>query len=667
MSKPPITVLLVEDDEGHLFLTREALTQEGFQVEVCRTGHEALEHSQRTDYHVYVIDVKLPDLTGLEVLRRLTTLKPGIVAIIVSGHGDEMAAVEAMKAGAYDYVVKSPSMGHLATLPVVIREVLARRQLKEEREQLQNELWEHTRLLEERNMELRRANEELKRLNQLKSDFVTMVSHELRTPMSTVKEFAGIIQEGIAGPTSPEQRQYLAIIQENVDRLSRIINDLLDMAQIESGQLLLNKVMVDPVPLVQHVLQSMRPLAATKGLTLDVSASTALPGIFADEDKVTQVLINLVSNAIKFTEPGGRIEVSAFEESHDVEFSVSDTGIGIAAADLPKLFEKFQQLHRDPRETVGKGTGLGLAISKRLVELHGGRIQATSEPGRGSLFSFTLPKHQPDEIFREYLHNGIEQAKRRQSRFSISVISVTNFLELKARYGLEEANRILRELERFIKHTVRRRAGDVVTRWQRGEMVVILAEVDQAGSRAITDRIGRLVAQQTFVVGSDAVKLFIIAATATYPDEAVTDEELIKMTEMRLHQLESKKLRVLVVDDEPKTRELLRGALEHHGYEVLTASHGPEALQQLKEQAVDLILLDLMMPVMDGYELYHLLREDPRTKHVPVIIVTAKGDRKDRQLGLSHATYNYVEKPFQFEALFAKMDQVLDQREGAQR
>ncbi|MBI3011531.1 MAG: response regulator [Candidatus Omnitrophica bacterium] len=665
MEKAPISVLLVEDNEGHAVLTKGALEQEGFKVDVCRTGREGLDRVFHQDYHVHLIDVRLPDMQGIEVLRRLNTIKPGSVSIVVSGHGDEAAAVEAMKLGAYDYLVKSPQMSHLAALPLIIREVLERRHLKDEREQLQTELWEHARLLEERNAELRRANEELKQLDQLKSDFVSMVSHELRTPLATIKEFAEIMVDEIAGPVTKEQRDYLGVVKANVDRLSRFINDLLDMTKIEAGRLLLNKVLVEPQAIVEHVLQSLRPLAEAKAMTLEVSLSPVLPRIFADEDKITQVLVNLISNAIKFTNKGGQVQVRVFEQSTEVEFSVADTGVGVAPQDLPRLFEKFQQIDGGPGEGGAKGTGLGLAISKRLVELHGGHIRATSELGKGSVFSFTLPKHDPDEVFRECLRRGIEQAKRKQGCFSISVIAIPNFQQLKALYGPEETNRLLKQLELMIKQTVRRRQGDIVIRWQQGEMVVILAEVDQAGSKVIAERIKRLTTRHAFVVGGQTLTIPVVTTTATYPDEALTEDELIQITEARLRQVECRKTRVLVIDDERKVRELLREALEHRGYEVLTAAGGPEALEQLKHEPVDLILLDLMMPVMDGYEFYHVLKEDPRTKDVPVIIVTAKGDRKDRRLGLEPATYNYVVKPFQLEDLLSKMHDVLFQHRVA--
>ena len=661
MTATPITVLLFEDDEGQGFLTKEALEKEGFVVDISSTGREGLGRVLTKDYHVFLIDMKLPDIAGTEVLRRIHAMKPEAVPIIVTGHGDEVAAVEAMKLGAYDYIVKSPYMGHLAALPLVIREGLDRRHLKNEREQLQTELWEHARLLEERNAELRRANDELKRMDQLKSDLVSMVSHELRTPLATIKEFTAIIADQIAGPVSPSQQEYLGIIRGNIERLSRIIDDLLDMAKIEAGRVLLMKGFVDVLPLLTEVAESMRPLAESKGIALEVQAPERLPGVFADADKVMQVLLNLTSNAIKCMPGPGRIQLRADEQANEIQLSVVDTGIGIAAEDLPKLFEKFQQLQRVSGAGGAKGTGLGLAISKRLIELHGGRIWATSELGKGSTFSCTLPIYYAEEMFHEQLRNGIAQARRKQRHFSIIIAAVENFQEMKGRYGLEEAARLLKELETVLRGAIRRGAGDLVIRWQRGEVVVILAETDKVGAEAISMRLKQAVETRPFTANGRSLQVTVTPAHATYPDEAISEEELLRVAERQLKRCEAPRTRIMIIDDEPKIRQFVKEALELREYEVMTAAGGVDALEQLKHHPVDLILLDLMMPVMDGYEVYHLLKENLHTQDIPVIIVTAKGERKDRQLGIESASYNYMAKPFQLEELLVKIREVLQQ------
>ena len=665
MTSKPVTVLLFEDDEGQALLTREALTPQGFVVEVARTGRDGLAKVFSTDYHAYLIDMKMPDISGMEILRRLRMVKPGAVAVIVTGHGDEQSAVEAMKHGAADYVVKSPAMGHLATLPVVIREALDRSQLRGEREQLQAELWEHARLLEERNAELRRANEELKRLSQLKSDLVSMVSHELRTPLATVKEFTSILADEIAGPLNKDQQEYLGIIRSNLDRLARIIDDLLDMAKLEAGRVLLQKSFAGIPETIDHLVESMRPLAEGKRITLETQVPPDLPLLFADSDKVTQVLMNLLGNAIKYTEEGGHVTIRVEQRETEIEFSVADTGIGVAPEDLPRLFEKFQQFRRTPAAKGAKGTGLGLAICKRLVELHGGRVWTVSAVGRGSTFSFSLPKYHIEEVFHEHLRNGIAQAKAKQQPFSVALFSVSDFQQLKSLYGLEETGRLLRDLETALRETVRHQSGDIVIRWQRGEMVVILAAVDREGAAAMAARIKRVLEGRTFAVGGKLLTIKIAAGTATYPDEAASEDELLRAAEGRLQQVSPVKTRIMVVDDEPKIRHFLKEALELHEYEVLTAASGPDALEQLKSQRINLLLLDVMMPVMDGYEVYHLLRENPQTRDIPVIIVTAKGERKDRQLGMETSSYNYVAKPFQLEDLIAKIRELLQERHPA--
>ena len=658
----PVPILLLEDNVAQALFTKRALEEEGFAVDVCRTGREGLQSLSQKDYQICLIDIRLPDTTGVELLRHIQAIRPRTVSIVVTGHGDEQMAVEAMKLGAYEYMVKGPSMGHVAALPLVIREALERLHLKDERAQLQTELWEHARLLEERNVQLRRANEELRRVNQMKSDLISTVSHELRTPLATIKEFTGIVSDQIAGPVTQAQREYLAIIKVNIDRLARIIDDLLDMAKIEAGRIVLNRDLLGVAPLVSQVVQSMQPLADNKRITLEAHVPENLPGVFADADKIMQVLTNLVSNAIKFTPGMGRVTISVLEQANDVLFSVADTGPGIALEDQPKLFEKFQQV----RPTVGadgsKGTGLGLAISKRLVELHGGRIGLTSSPGQGSTFSFILPKYHMEEIFHECFRNSLEQAKRSQSRFSVIVVSLLSFQELKALYGIDEASRLLKELETVLQGAVRRRAGDVVVRWRYGEMVVILAEADQHAARAMSRRITETLERHQFTIASQAVTVPIMTASATYPDEGATENELLAVIDRRLQRPERPKTRIMVIDDEARIREFLRGVLERQEYEVLMAANGPDALEQLNVHTVDLILLDLIMPAMDGYEVYRRLRDAASTREVPIIVVSARREQEEPVPLPTDLFRHFVAKPFQVEELLGKIREVLLQR-----
>lgn len=633
MESKPIRVLLIEDNPADARLLQQALNDQKEAVfELTHVDHlsDGVKLLAEGGVDLVLVDLMLPDSQGLDSLRAVRKQDPKVPMVVLTASDDQEQALKALQSGAQDYLVK----GYVQVYPNLLSRAL-------------------------------RYAIERKREDQVKDELVNTVTHELRTPLATIREFVAILADATAGPLTPDQREYLTIISTNVDRMTRMVDNLLAMAKIEAGHAALNKAVVEVAPLLQELLQSMRPLASNKQLDLVLEVPTQVPDLFADVDKLAQILLNLVSNAIKCTPAPGRVTIRVVERTDEVEFDVTDTGVGISAEDLPKLFEKFQQVHTTfgGKERV-KGTGLGLSISRQLVEVHGGRIWATSLPGRGSTFSFTLPKYHPDELFHEYFKAGIEQAKRKQRCFSVIVVSIPTFQEVKARYSTDEASQLLKDVEMVLRGVVRRQQGDAVIRWQRGEMVIVLAEINAEGAQAIAARIKRVTEKQLFTVASHVIKVPVIIATATYPEDGQTEQGLLALAERRLQRPERVTTRIMVVDDEIKIRQFLKEFLELHGYEICTVAGGPDALEQLSRQTVDLVLLDLKMPVMNGYELYHLLKENPRTKHIPIIIVTGQGERKDRELGLNGAAYNYILKPFQAEELLAKIREVLLQQQA---
>ncbi|MBI5855708.1 MAG: HAMP domain-containing histidine kinase [Nitrospirae bacterium] len=255
---------------------------------------------------------------------------------------------------------------------------------------LEAKVKERTAKLERVNQDLQIANQRLKELDQLKSSFVSIASHELRTPMTSIKGYVDNLLEGIAGPITGKQTAYLTRSKHNADRLTRLITDLLDLSKIESGQVPLKPAPIPLPELIGEVVESLQPLAKQKGLTLQTAPLDDKTVLQADRDKLTQVLMNLIQNAIKFTETGGTVTVeSAMNGSGFAHLSVSDTGCGIAPDEVGKVFDKFFRGSQSTPQTPG--AGLGLAIAKSLVERHGGEIWVESEPGRGSRFSFTVP------------------------------------------------------------------------------------------------------------------------------------------------------------------------------------------------------------------------------------------------------------------------------------
>jgi signal transduction histidine kinase len=242
--------------------------------------------------------------------------------------------------------------------------------------------------LRRKNYQLEQQNLAIQEANRLKTEFVSMVSHELRTPLTSIQGYAELLLED--KQISGDERESLTIVKKNTDRLLGLINDLLDLSRMEAGRLDLHRTSLDLARLIPEVAGSLRPLIEAKRQRLELDLGEALPAVWADQDRVTQILTNLISNAHKYTLEEGNIMVAARQDDGFVRVDVSDTGIGVSPEDQTRLFTKFFRAHeRSPQ--AGGGTGLGLVICRLLVELHGGRITVSSAPGQGSTFSFTLP------------------------------------------------------------------------------------------------------------------------------------------------------------------------------------------------------------------------------------------------------------------------------------
>ncbi len=238
--------------------------------------------------------------------------------------------------------------------------------------------------------EQKETEQKLRELDRLKSEFVSMVSHELRTPLTSIGGYLEMLLDGDAGDINDEQEEYLEIIQRNTVRLSALINDLLDVSRIESGRIELKKQQLDMHEIIQGATESIRPYIEERQQGLDIQLPPSLPEVHGDVDRITQVLINFVSNASKYTPHGGKITIMLDNPEGFVCINVMDNGIGLSSAELKKLFTRFFRADNRTTREVG-GTGLGLWISKSLVEMHGGEVSVESKKGKGSTFSFTLP------------------------------------------------------------------------------------------------------------------------------------------------------------------------------------------------------------------------------------------------------------------------------------
>jgi len=237
---------------------------------------------------------------------------------------------------------------------------------------------------------LKNAHDKLKEYNQLKDEFVSTASHELRTPLSIIMGAIRLVLDEIPGQIVEEQRDVLATAMESVQRLSRIVNSLLTISKIESGKLNLQKTVVNICELIKDTVSNYESLAQENGIHIDCEIPSKSVDICLDPDKTKEVLINLISNSLKFTPEGGWVKIICTEQDKEVLISVQDSGVGIAKEYIPKLFDKFTQFDRKAGSGE-KGTGLGLAIVKKLVEIHGGKIKVESEVGQGTIFTISLP------------------------------------------------------------------------------------------------------------------------------------------------------------------------------------------------------------------------------------------------------------------------------------
>jgi signal transduction histidine kinase len=362
-------VLLIEDNPGDADLIRLRLVEGKPAVTVNCVDRlsDGLASLAAEPPSVVLLDLNLPDSRGAETFRKVLEKVPDVPVVILSGQDDEALAIKAVHQGAQDYLVKgdfnSKQLAH-ALHYAVERQALLRSLEMSRRQQLE-----------------------------FKNQFLSHVSHELRTPLTCIHQFVTLLLDGLAGPVSIEQREHLGTVLKSVNQLGAMIRDLLEATRAESGKLRVEPRAIAIGELIQQAVAMLRSTATQKQVGLEVGLDTRLPLVYADPDRVLEILINLIDNGIKFTPAEGSVTVRACLVEADPDFvyvSVEDSGRGLTPEARPLIFERLYQ-DPDSIDDNRKGLGLGLYISKELVRLHGGRIWVESQHGHGSVFSFTLP------------------------------------------------------------------------------------------------------------------------------------------------------------------------------------------------------------------------------------------------------------------------------------
>jgi signal transduction histidine kinase len=364
-------VLLIEDNPGDADLVRLRLVESdsGVNINCVDRLADGLASMAKTPPSVVLLDLNLPDSHGAETFRKVLEKAPGVPIVILSGQDDEALAMKALHQGVQDYLVKGDITS--AHLERVMRYAIERQALL-------------------RSLEMSRHQQ-----LEFKNQFLSHVSHELRTPLTCIYQFVTILLDGLAGEINADQRYHLGTVLNSVHQLRAMIRDLLEATRAESGKIRIEPRCITIGDLVQQAVSMMAATAKEKQVGLEVGMDSRIPFVYADPDRVLQVLINLIDNGIKFTPPEGSVLVRACIVEADpnmVYVSVADTGHGIGPEAKALIFER---LYQDPNSVDNNrsGLGLGLFIAKELVELHGGRIWVASDIGNGSTFSFTLPMY----------------------------------------------------------------------------------------------------------------------------------------------------------------------------------------------------------------------------------------------------------------------------------
>jgi len=502
-------------------------------------------------------------------------------------------------------------------------------------------------------VQLEDSNAQLVEANKHKSVFLASMSHELRTPLNAILGFSELLMDSGKETFTPETRhRFLEQIHSSGKHLLGLINDILDLSKIEAGQMDLRLQVVNIAEIVEQVRNTVEPLAIQKNITLkgeNVDAGT----IVADAGKVKQMLLNLVSNAIKFTPDNGMITIQARRLDDAVELSVIDTGIGIAKEDFGRVFREFQQLDSG----VGRqqpGTGLGLTLTRRFANLHGGDVRMDSELGRGSVFTITLPL----EARRAVAAPQTVAAER-------PAVAISRPLVLVVEDDPAAAELLIRQIERAgFRTQVARTGGQALAAARAQKPAAITLDIllpDLDGWEVLTRLKNDAATSMIPVIVVSVVdnpELGIALGALDYFVKPVPAEELMsRLAKFKAGHTEGRKAEVLVVDDEFGIVDVLETILTDEGYRVVTACNGKQGLVRLSAEKPDVILLDFMMPILGGAEMLRAMAAEPAYQRIPVIMISSLGEDVIAEKCKGYAAF--LHKPFRAAAVLSTVARVL--------
>jgi len=364
------TVIVIDDDEIIRLSCEQILKKSGYKVETFGNGHEGIERLKEIRPPLLVVDIKMPELDGFEVIKIVRKIDPDVVIVVITGYATVETAVDAMKMGAYDFLPKPFTPSEL-------------------------------RMIIERGFERWRLARETQRLRREKAEverkFVTLVSHQLKAPLAAVKQYLDVLMFTSGSKLPEESAEWISRSQARIAEMLTLIQDWLMLAKLDRSALCDRGASSDLRKIAEDIVQEYRQLPSAAGLQLTIDMGPNLPKACGDPASLSMVVGNLVSNAVKYNRPGGTVKVSAGSDGKRITLEVRDTGIGIPEDYLPRLFEEFYRVKTPETQNI-QGTGLGLVICKRIVEELGGSIRVDSKEGEYTSFTVTLPIAEPAKL-----------------------------------------------------------------------------------------------------------------------------------------------------------------------------------------------------------------------------------------------------------------------------